>query len=654
MEAEHSNSMTDKMFPNKQALASSYTTTKPDKGVHIRTESSEFLSFSVPNMVKNHCLAGGSKTALAIMRNGNWVKWNYDQYYSDIKLTAKAFIKLGLDPFYTVCIYSFNCPEWFISNLGAIFAGGLSAGLYPTNSSSTNEYLMNNSRCQILVVENLQVLRTISHILKNVTTLKKIVVIEEDGFRPGENLILWKDLLELGRKEGIDRLNDRLSHISVNQCCSLIYTSGTTGNPKGVMLSHDIITFMTKAIVKKHDWTTAKFIVVSYLPLSHIAASFLDIYVALYLKGEVYFADKYALKGSLVDTLKEVRPTMFFGVPRVWEKFQEGIKEQSKNQKKSQMKVAQMFKDASMHYYENGDQKVIHKIGDKLIFQKVKQALGLDRCLEFISGGAPLSERTRDFFLSLDIPVQECYGLSECGIFCSVQKSDFKTGTCGTIIPSTHAKVVKSSDDDIGGEICIKGRCVMMGYLFNEQATSEAFDKEGYFHTGDVGVRDKNGHYRITGRLKDLLLTSGGENVAPAPIENAIKHYLPVVSNAVVVGDAEKFISVCLTIKVKSNEDGEPTSELTDSVKKDFKNLGCNYTTVGEILYHKPPGVMKAIQKGIDEANKRAISNAAKVKKWCILPRELSLEAGEIGPTLKLIRKVFTQKHSKLIHELCS
>ncbi|CAB4064572.1 ACSBG [Lepeophtheirus salmonis] len=483
----------------------------------------------------------------------------------DIKLTAKAFIKLGLDPFYTVCIYSFNCPEWFISNLGAIFAGGLSAGLYPTNSSSTNEYLMNNSRCQILVVENLQVLRTISHILKNVTTLKKIV-----------------DLLELGRKEGIDRLNDRLSHISVNQCCSLIYTSGTTGNPKGVMLSHDIITFMTKAIVKKHDWTTAKFIV------------------------------------------------------------------------KSQMKVAQMFKDASMHYYENGDQKVIHKIGDKLIFQKVKQALGLDRCLEFISGGAPLSERTRDFFLSLDIPVQECYGLSECGIFCSVQKSDFKTGTCGTIIPSTHAKVVKSSDDDIGGEICIKGRCVMMGYLFNEQATSEAFDKEGYFHTGDVGVRDKNGHYRITGRLKDLLLTSGGENVAPAPIENAIKHYLPVVSNAVVVGDAEKFISVCLTIKVKSNEDGEPTSELTDSVKKDFKNLGCNYTTVGEILYHKPPGVMKAIQKGIDEANKRAISNAAKVKKWCILPRELSLEAGEIGPTLKLIRKVFTQKHSKLIHELCS
>uniref|UniRef100_A0A0K2V5Z2 long-chain-fatty-acid--CoA ligase n=1 Tax=Lepeophtheirus salmonis TaxID=72036 RepID=A0A0K2V5Z2_LEPSM len=631
--------------------AKEYTTTLPDGSVIIRRKKDDLQPMSVPSFVKHNCLKGGSQIAMAIKRNGDWMRWTYSQYYREIRLAAKAFIKLGLKPFHTVSIYSFNCPEWMISNLGAIFAGGFATGLYPSNSASMNEYLMNNSRCQILVVENNHVLQKVQPILENIKHLLKVVVIEEDGFIADKLSILWRDLIELGKTEEEDQLKQRLHNIAANQCCSIIYTSGTTGNPKGVMISHDMLTYTAKTVVEKHGWTK-KISIVSYLPLSHIAANALDIYVVICCRGELYFADKSALKGSLVRTLKEVRPTVFFGVPRVYEKFQEGIEEKISKLKKSQKFITNILKDAAFCYNTTGNKKFIKNLGNQMLYKKIKDSLGLDQCQEFSCGGAPLMPTTTDFFLSLDIVIKVAYGLSECGIFSDFAPSEYKKGTCGSIFPSTQGKFIKKLDENMDGELCIKGRCVMMGYLYNKDATKESFDEDGYFHTGDLGFVDKDGFYSITGRKKELLITAGGENIAPILIEDNIKNFLPVLSNVVAIGDLKKFISVFLTFKVNSDTNGQPSTELSNSVKEWCHSLGYEASTVTNIIRDQPPEVMSAIQKGIDMANEIAVSNAARVKKWSLIPRELSMDNGEMGPTLKLKRNEFSKIHCKQINNL--
>ncbi|QQP57229.1 AcylCoA synthetase bubblegum family member 2, partial [Caligus rogercresseyi] len=279
--------------------ANGYVVSRPNGAVLMRRNKKDIEPLSVPSFVKHHCLLGGNQLAMAVKRNGDWMRWTYNQYYMEIRLTAKGFIRLGLEPHHTVCIYGFNCPEWHIADLGAIFAGGFATGLYPTNSGPTNEYLMNNSRCQILVVENNATLRKVKGILSRVTTIKKVVVIEEEGFTPEEGTILWKDLLKM----------DYGWYICEPVLLPDLY---------GVMLSHDNITFTASALVEKHDWKK-EVVVVSYLPLSHIAANMLDIFVVMRCRGQVFFADKSALKGSLVDSLREVQPTLFFGVPRIYE-----------------------------------------------------------------------------------------------------------------------------------------------------------------------------------------------------------------------------------------------------------------------------------------------------------------------------------------------
>lgn len=395
--------------------------------------------------------------------------------------------------------------------------------------------------------------------------------------------------------------------------------------------------------------------VISYLPLSHVAAQLLDLHVPLMLAATVYFAQPDALKGSLGQTLKEVRPTIFLGVPRVWEKMQEAMVAVGKSSGFIKRSIASWAKNIG--YMGNiskmkGENNVPPCFGlaDRLVFQKVRTALGFDRVKFFISGAAPIMKDTLDFFLSLNIIIMEVYGLSESsGPHTICQPGSYYITSVGKEFPGSTT-LLADPDSSGNGEVCMGGRHVFMGYLNSEEKTREAIDSDGWLHSGDIGRKDQNGFLYITGRIKELLITAGGENVPPVPIEDKVKEVLPCISNCMLVGDKRKFLSMILTLKTTVDaETGEPLDDLTPAAVDWCRSVGSPAISLTEIIRSKDSAVLKAIQQGIDAVNKTATSRAQNIQKWSIVPKDFSVHGGELGPTLKLKRPVVHKMYSSTI-----
>ena len=369
-------------------------------------------------------------------------------------------------------------------------------------------------------------------------------------------------------------------------------------------------------------------------------------------KGTTIFADKMALRGSLLDTLREARPTIFFGVPRVWEKIMEGMLAKGKDVKGLKKKISVACKKAGLDFHLHNKQSLMYTMGQKVVYKKVREALGFDRCVAFFGGAAPLSMECLKYFCSLDIIVLELYGMSETtGPHTINFFNNWKIGTVGPLLSGCKNRLA-DPDEKGEGEVCMWGRHVMMGYLNRPDKTSEDVDEEGWMHSGDLGSMDSSGFLSITGRKKELIITAGGENVAPVPIEDHIKAQLPCISNAILIGDKQKFLSVFLTFKVVMDNDS-PTNQLSPTAIDWCKDLGRdNITTVDDILSGPDKKIMAAIQMGIDKANKHAVSNAARVQRWTILPTDVSIPGGELGPTLKLKRFYFCKKYNDAIERL--
>lgn len=368
-------------------------------------------------------------------------------------------------------------------------------------------------------------------------------------------MLSWSDVLILGKAMRDTALEDRLRRIAINQCCTLIYTSGTTGAPKGVMLSHDNITFTTAANANNIDLTYGKESFVSYLPLSHVAAQMADIYVCMYASAKVVFAQPDALKGTLINTLKEARPSRILGVPRVWEKIYERMMEVGRKTTGLKKCIATWAKSIGAEtnqrrQEQNFSKPVGYTVANSIVFKKVKAALGLDRCQLFLSGAAPLSTEIMSYFHSLDICLTEIYGMSEStGPHTICLPKMFKVGSVGQTVPGCYTQIM-NPDKEGNGEICMGGRNVCMGYLLMEDKTHEAIDNDGWLHSGDIGKLDRDGFLYITGRIKELIITAGGENIPPVFIEDSLKAELPCISNAMLIGDKRKFLSILLTMKV--------------------------------------------------------------------------------------------------------
>lgn len=408
-----------------------------------------------------------------------------------------------------------------------------------------------------------------------------------------------------------DQVNDRIKMMAPNKCATIIYTSGTTGNPKGALLSHDNIVYA----VRNMGIGTAKFRffkekIVSYLPLSHIAALANDLFGSLGVGATTYFAQPDALKGSLLQTLKEVQPTLFFGVPRIWEKFQDQL-ESVINTTLTGNKL-RLFKWAQTCSYNHFLAKFNNKrsfdfsfyLAKLLVFKKIHKKLGLDKCRLFISGAAPIKKETLEFFIKIAIPLTETYGMSESTGPHSIGTIQANRITSvGKLNEYNKTLVVRKqeTDDLESGELCMNGRHIFMGYLNEELKTKETFDADNWLHTGDLAKIDSDGFIFITGRLKELIITAGGENIAPVPIEDRIKLELnKLVSNCILIGDKQRYLVVLICLKSNVNTDtGEPLDDLTNDCIAFLQSIGSKSTKVSDIVNHKDKIVYKEIENGL-------------------------------------------------------
>lgn len=376
---------------------------------------------------------------------------------------------------------------------------------------------------------------------------------------------LWADFLKLGKDVKDEVIMEKALRQKPGECACLIYTSGTTGMPKGCMLSHDnlcweSIPMMNECRKSAPDLALSSHRVVSYLPLSHIAGLCVDLMSHIFAGHELYFARPDALAGTLVQTLSWARPTIFFAVPRVWEKFEEKLKEIASTK-------PQFLQSISGWAKGYGTQKValqqkrqeppfMFSVARTLILSKIKAALGLDQAVAFYFGAAPLKQASIAYFASLDIPIFNVYGMSETTGATTIHSAlNFRLDTAGYAVAGSDLKI-GNPDEHGEGEILMRGRNTMMGYLKNEQATIDTIDAQGFIKSGDRGRIEKDGHLKITGRIKEIIIGAGGENIAPVPIEDNFKEVCPACSNIMMVGEQQRFMSALITFKV----DVEPTS----------------------------------------------------------------------------------------------
>lgn len=654
-----------------------------------------------------------------------WTQWTWQEYKADVETAARAFIHLGVERHGSVAIFGFNSPQWIISALGAIFAGGKACGIYPTDTVEQVAYKTMHSGAAVAVVEDNNKLQRYKDKLDELPDLKAIVVwgespeqssLSRSGGLADVKVLAWQACLDLGAKSSakFDELDTELQSrqlgIRPGHACCLVYTSGTTGMPKAVMLSHDNVTVGVGAILHQHKYCLGVEFgqerSISYLPLSHIAGFELDIILPICVtalkKGfwTVYCARPYDLKeGTLKNRLTFVRPSIFLGVPRVWEKFQEGLQTVARKTAqlkgcRGQMPIFCCFRKttaanwakrhglASQRELQVGHSKqttCLYGLADALILSQVKTAIGLDNCKVCATGAAPISMETLEYFGSLGISINEVFGMSEssgCGTWSTDECHLW--GSCGPIVPGVEVKIFKpdtskgreecplaqdifNPTEEEQGEICMRGRSVMMGYLANPKMgpehvkeinvkNREVIDSDGWLHTGDKGCLGINGMLKITGRFKELIITAGGENVAPVPIEDCIKAACPAISNVMMVGDQRKFNACLVTLKAEgATGEFAGTEQLIGAAKQILPDI----STTTEAKNN--PEFRKVIESAIKAANDNSSvcpSNASRIQKFEILNLDFSVEGGELTPTLKLKRKFAEEKFKKIIDSM--
>jgi long-chain-fatty-acid--CoA ligase ACSBG len=585
------------------------------------------------------------------------VQTNFREYYNAVIRAAKSLIKLGVEPGHGVCILGFNAPEWHISNLAGIVSGAMACGIYATNNADACYHVMNDCKAQAIFCENKAQIKKILEIRDRLPNLKAIIQYLPEPLDPEQKdagVLSYSDFLDIGQDVPDYEVQWRIEKQKPGSCCSLIYTSGTTGPPKGVMLSHDNITWTAKVCASLYNLTEDEHMI-SYLPLSHVAAAMLDIYMPLQMGVTIWFAQPDALKGSLLQTMKHVRPTAFMGVPRVWEKVRDALQRQFQTMTGFKGKIVSgarsIGRRRSIQRMEgNTDKPWGYWLADKFCFQKVREGAGLDRCRIQIVGAAPIARDVLEFFLDLDIPIYEIYGMSESS---GPQTVSFdgchRAGTSGRLMAGAEMKIDKP--DEFGeGEICFRGRHVFMGYLNNAEKSKEAIDEDGWLHSGDLGSLDKDGYLKITGRLKELIITKGGENVAPLLIEQSMKKEMPLLSQVVVIGDNQKYLTMLVSLKCELDDSNAPTDKLDQTALSVLAELGCEATTVS--VAKSDPKVHEYIKRGMQQANEAALSRAQKVQKYTILPEDLSPAYNTLTPTLKMKRKIISQKYAGLIDRM--
>jgi long-chain acyl-CoA synthetase len=578
--------------------------------------------------------------ALVHKRDGAWRTITWGEYRDRAAEVAMALRRLGVGRGDHVALMMRNRPEHVIADVGVLLAGGTPISVYNTLAPEQLQYVASDSSAKVAVVEAGEFLDKWRAVRDQLPALEHIVVLDApDGL--GESEQRWEDLLAAGAAalaESPDEFEDTWRSAEPSDAATVIYTSGTTGPPKGVVLTHGNLMFQKDALAQVLE-VEYGLRGVSYLPLAHIAERMTTHYRGIQGAGTTYFAMEVA---DLLETMLHARPQLLMAVPRVWEKLQAGLMakiQATEDDRKRALALKAI--DVGKRYVETRERgerpglglTLQHKLFDKLVFSKIRDGVGLDQLKYAISGAAAISPDLLRFFAGLGIEILEVYGMTEStAVISANQPGRVRFGTVGEVVPGTEMRI---ADD---GEVVFRGGHMTPGYLNREDATAEAIDDEGWFHTGDLGEIDGDGYLRIIGRKKELIITSSGKNLSPNNIEETVKQRSPIIGQVCAVGDDKPYISALVVL----DQEALPAWAAAQ---------GIDVSSTAELADH--PAVEAEIERAIDEGNQQ-LARVEQIKQWAILPTEWTAESEELTPTLKLKRSVIHSKYQDVIDGLYS
>lgn len=575
------------------------------------------------------------KAALHDRRDGGgWDVTTWEDYLAKVRAVGKGLMALGHEPQEAVAIVGNNRADWVISQHGINASRGIPAPLYTTLLADQMEFIIDNCQARIGVCDDREQLEKLVTIRDGgKTRLEHIVTMDELGTDDSRVLSLAR-LMERGEAISDAQLDARLDSIRDEDIALLIYTSGTTGLPKGAIYTHANIRATGEATMKVYESVIgADLRYISYLPLCHAAEQGVTNMTGLRAGGATYFCrDLKQIKDYLVD----VRPTVFFAVPRVWEKFEAALRGRMASATGMKAKLASWALATELRGFEaqmagRGAGGLSRTLADKLVISKIKGALGLDQLRFAACGAAPISRSTLEFFASIGIVIHEGFGMTETTAFATLQPyMRPRLGTIGKAMPGVEVKI---ADD---GEILLKGPNMVQGYYRMPEKTDELYT-DGWMHTGDLGALDDDGYLRITGRKKDLIITAGGKNVAPAEMEGYIQA-IPGVGQAVVVGDRQPYLAALIVL----DPEALPALGAAAGIEapKDLENAA------------KSDAVREFIAARIEKECNSKVARYQTIKKFEILKAPFSVDGGELTPTLKVKRNVVSEKYADVIARL--
>ncbi|MDT8412314.1 MAG: AMP-dependent synthetase/ligase [Vicingaceae bacterium] len=557
--------------------------------------------------------------------NGKWQPLSIEVFVEKSKHFSLGLLQLGINKGDRIAIISNNRTEWHLTDLAAQQIGIVNVPIYPNITEEDYTYILNDCGAKAVFVSSQELLTTIEYIKSNVPELKHVYTYDEIAGKSN-----YKEVLELGKDGDESSIKALKDAIKQEELATLIYTSGTTGKPKGVMLSHQNL--VANVLASEERLPIGKdFKVLSFLPLCHVFERMID-YLFIYKGISIYYAESLE---TIADNLKEVKPHLFATVPRLLEKVYDKIV--AKGSDLSGIKKALFFwaLDLGLEFDPMEDKGWWYnfrlKIANKIIFSKWREALG-GNVVAIVSGGAALQARLARVFTAAQIPILEGYGLTETSPVIAVNsllKEGTKIGTVGKPLDNLDVKIAED------GEIIVKGPSIMMGYYNLPDVSKEVFDSEGYFHTGDIGVLEDGKYLKITDRKKEIFKTSGGKYIAPQVMENKFKESR-FIEQIIVIGEGEKFAGALIQPDFAFLKDW-----------CDRKNIKA--TTNEEMITNEQ--VIKRFEREVKELNEN-FSNYEKIKQFELLSEPLSIDAGELTPTLKLKRKNILAKYNHLYQKI--
>ncbi len=566
--------------------------------------------------------------AYYVKEGGRWKPSNWRTYADEVRAAGRSLMSLGVASKGAVAILGFNRPEWVIFNLGAMSIGAYAAGVYTTCSPQEIQYIVDHAEASVMLVENKHQAEKVAAQREILPHLMHVVAMKDAGDL-GKDVMSWEDFMDLGKDVASADFDEALQALEPDGLATLIYTSGTTGPPKGVMLTHENLAWTASQLSSTMDSRVGD-CVLSFLPLSHIAEQMVTIHGPITFGGAAYYAESLE---AVPDNLKEVQPTIFFAVPRLWEKFHAKLSSKLSEATGVKEHLVTWVRGVCTQVSDHRNRgkalpfalEMQYKLAQKLVLDKLKPALGLSRARFCVSGAAPISREILEFFASLDIVVHEVYGQSEdTGPTTLNINGRTKLGSVGPALPGVEVKIAED------GEILVRGKNVCAGYFKDEAATQETF-KDGWLHSGDLGEFDSQGFLNITGRKKDIIITAGGKNVAPKNIEASLKDNR-IINEAVVIGDRRKYLTALVTLDEEAVEEFLKASKKSEELPDD-------------------PAIVAEVKSAFEKTNS-TLAQVETIKKWTILPRNLSVENGELTPTLKVKRNKVNENFSAEIESM--